>query len=463
MTVASKTGTVRFQPSEYYLVLSQDTFRLDKDNAFVGGSTLTVTAKKRTDAVSGVSAGEVLITVVPDSGTTGTSTSGSLTYAVTSSMKKITVTLTDPAKTVTHDQRTVMVVKDGATGSPGAAGAAGPSFYMAGTYSSTTSYTRNSFKAPVVQLDGLYYGQKKVGTITGINPKTDVANNGGNWEVFDMFKFIFAEVAFIAFGKLGSAVFNGDYMYSQYGVNSSGTSNQNYTSFDSSLSDPTTNTSFMPNILFDFKLGKAWFRDINALGGKIGGMTIQSNKLYCDSAGGGGLDFEFSGSKFLRVNTDTTALLYARSDNSKIASFAAYGSGAIALELLCNSSGFGYALSSTGAVRMYSRYSSELITVAGLALAAKRGTSFSNPSQNVSLTTAWVDFLVATGNVTLPNANSCPGKILFIKLQGNYTITSSSYIMKASGTTTYTSDTFDTRALFFISDGSMWYEFRCYN
>lgn len=274
MTVASKTGTVRFQPSEYYLVLSQDTFRLDKDNAFIGGSTLTVTAKKRTDAVSGVSAGEVLITVVPDSGTTGTSTSGSLTYAVTSSMKKITVTLTDPAKTVTHDQRTVMVVKDGATGSPGAAGAAGPSFYMAGTYSSTTSYTRNSFKAPVVQLDGLYYGQKKVGTITGINPKTDVANNGGNWEVFDMFKYIFTEVAFILFGKLGSAIFNGDFMFSQHGVNSSGVANQDYTAFNPSLEDPTTNASFMPNILLNLFTGKAWFRDA-VIGGSLTARALK--------------------------------------------------------------------------------------------------------------------------------------------------------------------------------------------
>lgn len=370
MTVASKTGTVRFQPSEYYLVLSQDTFRLDKDNAFVGGSTLTVTAKKRTDAVSGVSAGEVLITVVPDSGTTGTSTSGSLTYAVTSSMKKITVTLTDPAKTVTHDQRTVMVVKDGAgslsysiqcnadvirkatdgTFDPSiltwivvksdgstltrletlsacvaegltlkymrntdssmqtiqetllhtilpsmtsislyvykadvavaektvkvVSDGTGPSFYMAGTYSSTTSYTRDAFGAPVVQLDGLYYGQKKVGTIKGINPKTDVANNGGNWGVFDMFKYIFTEVAFILFGKLGSAIFNGDFMFSQHGVNSSGVANQNYTAFNPSLADPTTNASFMPNILLNLFTGKAWFRDA-VIGGSLTARALK--------------------------------------------------------------------------------------------------------------------------------------------------------------------------------------------
>lgn len=290
MTVASKTGTVRFQPSEYYLVLSQDTFRLDKDNAFVGGSTLTVTAKKRTDAVSGVSAGEVLITVVPDSGTTGTSTSGSLTYAVTSSMKKITVTLTDPAKTVTHDQRTVMVVKDGATGSPGAAGAAGPSYYMAGSYSNTVVYTRDQYKSPVVELDGLYYGKIKDGSHSGIDPKTDVANNGGYWAVFEDFKYIFTEAAFIKFGKLASAVFNGNYMFSQYGVTSAGAATDAYQSFDPSLADPTSNAAFMPNILLDFYNGKAWFNDIVAKGtinadkGYIGNFFIEDGILAAHSS-----------------------------------------------------------------------------------------------------------------------------------------------------------------------------------
>lgn len=153
-------------------------------------------------------------------------------------------------------------------------GVSGPSFYMAGTYSSTTSYTRDAFGAPVVQLDGLYYGQKKVGTITGINPKTDVANNGGNWEVFDMFKYIFTEVAFILFGKLGSAIFNGDFMFSQHGVNSSGVANQNYTAFNPSLADPTTNASFMPNILLNLFTGKAWLRDA-VIGGSLTARALK--------------------------------------------------------------------------------------------------------------------------------------------------------------------------------------------
>ena len=465
MAIASKTGTVQFQPSDYYLMLSQDTFRLDKDNAFVGGSTLTVTAKKRTNAVGDVGYGEVLITVTPDSGTAKTSTSGSLSFSVTSSMSKITVTLTDTAKIITHDQRTVMVVRDGLNGSQGATGKTGASFYMAGSYSATTSYTRDAYKAPVVELDGLYYAQIKEGTIVGINPKTDAANNGGNWVVFDMFKYIFSEVAFIKFGKLGSAVFNGDFMMSEYGVNSNGTLNNNYEKFDATLADPTTNSNFMPNILMNLSNGEAWMQNVHVRGeinditetslsvsGTVQGSSLSSTlTTLLDETG---------------IHTKATSDCYAAIDLGltygvvgdtscyralSISNTSTYGGAMMCgLYMDINSSDYGMVVNG-GSTHIIS---SGLTRIQGLSLYGIKNTSGTLSST--------VDFILASGNITLPSASTVPGKIVFVKMGGNYTISSSSTIVKSSGSGTYTSESFDNRALFFVSNGSKWYEFTCY-
>lgn len=160
-------------------------------------------------------------------------------------------------------------------------GKAGAGYYMAGSYSDTTSYVRDSYKAPVVELGSIYYALLKEGTTKGVNPKTDVANNGGTWGMVGDLKYIMAELAFIKFGKLGSAVFNGDFMFSQYGVDSNGASTSAYESFDASLSDPTANAAFMPNILLNFFNGKAWFRGADVKG------TVTLDALYRRTAEGG--------------------------------------------------------------------------------------------------------------------------------------------------------------------------------
>lgn len=155
--------------------------------------------------------------------------------------------------------------KDGTNGSNGASG---PLPYPCGSYDSTVSYTRDAFKCPVVELDNIYYGMKKTGTVKGVNPKMDVANNGGNWEVFDMFKWLMSEVAFINFGKLASAIFYGQYMFSQYGTNAAGASVETTDGYkDFNYSDPmNASNAFRPNILFDFLSGKAWLNNVVAKG-----------------------------------------------------------------------------------------------------------------------------------------------------------------------------------------------------
>lgn len=173
----------------------------------------------------------------------------------------------------------------GKDGSPGSTGPSGPLPYPCGSYDSTVSYTRDAFKCPVVVLDSIYYGMKKTGTVKGVNPKTDVANNGGNWEVFDMFKWLMSEVAFINFGKLASAIFYGQYMFSQYGIDADGSAVTTASGYkDFNYSDPmNAGNAFRPNILFDFLNGKSWLKDADI----DGSLTIRSLKRKVIHGGNG--------------------------------------------------------------------------------------------------------------------------------------------------------------------------------
>lgn len=159
-------------------------------------------------------------------------------------------------------------------------GPQGPGYYPAGSYNDKTTYKWNGVKmVPVVECNGLYYALQETAAtktgIKGVNPMTDVANNGGNWGVFDMFQYIFAAVAFIQFAKLGSAVFYEQYMFSQQGIDASGapvTSEDGYKDFN--YNDPMNpSNDFRPNILLDFLTGASVFRKTR-VDGDIYGHTV---------------------------------------------------------------------------------------------------------------------------------------------------------------------------------------------
>lgn len=159
-------------------------------------------------------------------------------------------------------------------------GPQGPGYYPAGSYNDKTTYKWNGVKmVPVVECGGLYYALQETEAtkagIKGVNPKTDVADNGGNWGLFDMFQYIFAAVAFIQFAKLGSAVFYEQYMFSQQGIDASGaavTSEDGYKDFN--YADPMNpSNAFRPNILLDFKSGLSVFQKTR-VDGDIYGRTV---------------------------------------------------------------------------------------------------------------------------------------------------------------------------------------------
>lgn len=120
--------------------------------------------------------------------------------------------------------------------------------YPAGPYSDTKTYTATAKSCPMVELNGLYYYLAITGSVTGVNPADDVAAKGGTWELMDTFKAIFTEILMADFAKLAAAIFSGDYMFSQYGIDSDGNVSNEYKNF--------AEGTFTPNLLIDFLNGK---------------------------------------------------------------------------------------------------------------------------------------------------------------------------------------------------------------
>ena len=171
----------------------------------------------------------------------------------------------------------------GPTGLPGQDGKKGQLVYPAGVYSNTTSYTTDEYKAPYVldETDNNYYVLNAQMTWLGTEqsnrtPSKDYQENGGSyWLKFDLYDAIFAKIGIIANGLIGSAVFNGDYMFSQQGINpsASNTSTMQYQLFDE---NHIYDGSFTPNIMFNFKTGAGHLAAGEILFDKDGNCTLSN-------------------------------------------------------------------------------------------------------------------------------------------------------------------------------------------
>lgn len=173
----------------------------------------------------------------------------------------------------------------GPTGLPGQDGRKGQLVYPAGIYSNTASYTTDEYKAPYVldESDNNYYVLNAQMTWKGTEqgnrtPSQDYAQNHGEyWLKFDLYEAVFAKIGIMANGLIGSAVFNGDYMFSQQGINpsASNASTMQYQLFDE---DHIYDGSFTPNIMFNFKTGAGHLAAGKILFDAEGNVTL--NELY---------------------------------------------------------------------------------------------------------------------------------------------------------------------------------------
>lgn len=111
---------------------------------------------------------------------------------------------------------------------------------------------------------------------------------------------------------------------------------------------------------------------------------------------------------------------------------------------------------------MYSS-SDGLSTLSGAGLSLSGGaaiTGLALGNVHTSGITMFSDFVVMSGNYSLPAASSCKGKVIFVRFKGKRTLTGS-IIPRNSGTRVNSVEHED-KSAFYLSDGTNWYEFFCY-
>lgn len=174
---------------------------------------------------------------------------------------------------------------DGPAGTPGQPGARGQLVYPAGVYDVNKSYITDSNSAPYVldKTDNNYYVLNTQMTWKGTEqdnktPSQSYEESGGSvWLLFDAFDAIYAKIGIIANGLVGSAVFNGDYMFSQQGINPS-SSNATTTDYENFDKDHIYDGTFTPNIMFNFATGAGHLAAGKLLFDEEGNCTL--NNLY---------------------------------------------------------------------------------------------------------------------------------------------------------------------------------------
>ncbi len=191
-------------------------------------------------------------------------------------------------------QTAVPVVKDGV----GEQGVQGRLIYPAGIFDEKTTYVCTAEKAPAVYYGEKYYVMVKTGSYQGVttphkDPASDAAyNTEPYWSLMSDFAAVFAEILFANFAKLGSAVFYGDYMFSQNGTLNgwevSGTDKSGI-AYYKQFKDGVTAGTFIPNLMLNLLTGevianKATIKGtIDATSGRIGGFKIGNGYIGVDA------------------------------------------------------------------------------------------------------------------------------------------------------------------------------------
>lgn len=187
--------------------------------------------------------------------------------------------------------------KDGKDGADGKEGRPGKTIYPAGIYDPFMTYTSTDTTVPYVIYENEYY-QLNVSSWIGDsqiykNPKDDIEAGNTNWIKFDKFEAVFAKVGMIDNGTFGAAVFSGNYMFSQYGVDSNGNATKNYQYFDQN--DPFgDNKNFYPNVCIDYYNGYMWIQKNK--------FVVKDNQVligpFALSQDGMEYDFEVNGQEY---------------------------------------------------------------------------------------------------------------------------------------------------------------------
>lgn len=142
-------------------------------------------------------------------------------------------------------------------------GGVGPMMYYAGEWQSGVAYVRTAEVTPLVSHgdDQFFYYPAQEGSLLNSEP----SSTNTAWKQQQKVPLLLSQLLMAEFGKIASAVFSGDFMMSQYGLDGNDKESTDYKAFDG---DPTPyiGKGFAPNICFDFLRGEAWLRKAHIFG-----------------------------------------------------------------------------------------------------------------------------------------------------------------------------------------------------
>lgn len=208
------------------------------------------------------------------------------------------------------------------TGTNGLPGSDGHNqiIYPQGIYDSTKSYVSDEYKAPYVYdpADGNFYVLNYEGPWKGTDqvystPSESYTNNQRYWIRFEGYEAIYTKIGIIANGLIGSAVFNGNYMFSQQGVDANGVMTTAYENFGTdnftpnyqvnfATGDVTMNKGNISNqILYNYR-----FLDLSTNDGNLFTKSGENNYIVVKKAKHGNLTIDTISKIYVGIPADPT-------------------------------------------------------------------------------------------------------------------------------------------------------------
>jgi len=169
-------------------------------------------------------------------------------------------------------------------GSIGPAGAKGAIYFFRGEWNNLETYIRTDDVIHYVVYNEYAYEPKKASVTGGSNPLADTQAGEVNWHTLGKYDVIATKVLLANFALIAGGVFWNNKLMSQYGVNNSGATVNNYTAYSEDASG-NENGTFHPNILIDFFSGFAKLAGGNAIFKSDGSGKLAGGNLTFDKNG----------------------------------------------------------------------------------------------------------------------------------------------------------------------------------
>jgi hypothetical protein len=215
--------------------------------------------------------------------------------------------------------------------------------------------------------------------------------------------------------------------------------------------------------------------EIYATKGTVGGFSI-GEKSLTNIAGDVQLSIgNLQGTKFAVMNDPNNSMLHVRNDDATAIYVYTHGTSGVGIYINAQTSA--KAINSYGNVSLTAR-SGELIAISGTSSFATKSdehTFISGLSLSVQQGVSWlrtstdnhfaandnVDYLIVTGSSTLPAANQNKGRLVFVTVRGSQAVLTVNGVYLSEGTYKSSANWTGGNSVFFISDGTYWYEFFC--